>query len=178
MLRFRRRTRFSREFWSMVGDETTGTCFPHYPRRALRRKTINSRFCERAPLVLLQELLKVDAHATLGVVDPSTGLFPFCVAASRDYDLEVIYSLLVANPQVIGNLHSWSRIFESNGLAIARLLLDGIGPSQLTVIGLVILVIRRKKLIFIEKKKIWYQIRCCCKNSVVFTTSKVESWGP
>ena len=60
----------------------------------------------KLPTGLLQELLKVDAHATLGVVDPSTGLFPFCVAASRDYDLEVIYSLLVANPQVIGNLHS------------------------------------------------------------------------
>ena len=33
--------------------------------------------------------------------DPTSGLFPFAIAASQDYDLTVVYSLLLANPQVM-----------------------------------------------------------------------------
>jgi ankyrin repeat protein len=68
----------------------------------------------KLPVAILQELLKADSHITLGMVDPLLGLYPFCVAAARDYDLDVIYSLLVANPQVIGYHLSLYNAFETH----------------------------------------------------------------
>jgi hypothetical protein len=55
------------------------------------------------PYHLVKELLLADSsNATLGRMDPVSGLYPFCLAATNHYELEVIYELLIANPQVIG----------------------------------------------------------------------------
>ena len=44
-----------------------------------------------------------DSHCSnpLDFPDPKSGLFPFAVAASQEYDLTVVYTLLLANPQVM-----------------------------------------------------------------------------
>jgi hypothetical protein len=53
-------------------------------------------------LVVKELLLADSSHGTLGRMDPVSGLYPFCLAATNHYELEVIYELLIANPQVIG----------------------------------------------------------------------------
>ena len=54
-------------------------------------------------LDLLKDLLWADSDATLTTVDPRTGFYPFAVAALKGYDLDVIYTLLNAHPQVLLN---------------------------------------------------------------------------
>jgi hypothetical protein len=57
----------------------------------------------KLPTDILSELLAVDSYATLGMAHPGSGMYPFAAAASRDYELDVIFSLLVAHPQILGH---------------------------------------------------------------------------
>jgi ankyrin repeat protein len=50
---------------------------------------------------ILQELLEASEHAALQI--PYNGLYPFAIAASQDYSLDVIYSFLTTSPQVLQN---------------------------------------------------------------------------
>ena len=50
---------------------------------------------------IIPDLIQADQHSSLTIPDPITGLYPFCLAASSNRPLTMIYSLLSANPQVI-----------------------------------------------------------------------------
>jgi hypothetical protein len=52
-------------------------------------------------LDILQDLLEAGEHAALQI--PYDGLYPFAIAASQDYELDVIYSFLTKSPQVLQN---------------------------------------------------------------------------
>ena len=63
---------------------------------------LNLALDRKLPVGIIRELLRVDSHATLGMLDSKSGFYPLGTAAVRDYDLDLIYSLMLANPQVIG----------------------------------------------------------------------------
>ena len=50
---------------------------------------------------ILQALLEAGEYAALQI--PYDGLYPFGIAASHDYDVDVIYSFLIKSPQVLQN---------------------------------------------------------------------------
>jgi len=52
-------------------------------------------------LEVLKELLWAESDVSLNMKDSRTGLYPFALAASKDYDLDVIYTLLNGHPQVL-----------------------------------------------------------------------------
>lgn len=58
----------------------------------------------RLGLETIKELLWADSDVTLTTIDKKTGLYPFAVAASSGYDLDVVYTLLSAHPQVLQHL--------------------------------------------------------------------------
>lgn len=56
------------------------------------------------PLDILRNLLWADSDCALTTIDPLTGLYPFATAATKCYDLDVVYTLLNAHPQVLNQL--------------------------------------------------------------------------
>jgi hypothetical protein len=52
-------------------------------------------------LDILNKLLEAGEHVALEI--PYDGLYPFAIAASQDYELDVIYSFLSTSPQVLQN---------------------------------------------------------------------------
>eukprot|EP00934_Nitzschia_sp_Nitz4_P000374 Nitzschia sp. Nitz4//scaffold89_size161592//97391//98893//NITZ4_002386-RA/size161592-processed-gene-0.16-mRNA-1//1//CDS//3329559640//374//frame0 len=55
----------------------------------------------KLPVHILHQLLRVESDETLCTMDDETGLFPFALAATKGYDIETIYDLLRAHPQVL-----------------------------------------------------------------------------
>ena len=54
-------------------------------------------------LDILKDLLWADSDVTLTTIDPITRLYPFAAAASKGYELDVVYTLLNAHPQVLNH---------------------------------------------------------------------------
>lgn len=83
-----------------------------YPDTTIVSQSHNSRMIISAlglaislgvSLDILKELLWADSDLTLTTIDPVTGLYPFATAASKGYDLDVVYTLLIAHPQVLNH---------------------------------------------------------------------------